>query len=550
MYKNYFQRLTLPSTQVNPKLTSITLIIAYILCLAATYVTMISPGKSYITIWLNDVMGFVDIANRVSLGQLPYKDFTFVYGPLVALIPGLALYLGKNVATIFAINGLIVSAVLLISALLILPRRFTTSAALLVFLFAWLLIVMPIGNSQAFYDISWGTFYNRQGWAALIIVFLFYIEPIDIEKSDKWLDAIALTLLLVFQLGNKLPFAIVAIGFVLINAVISRYNRQVALRSLSIVALVVVAEEVMFGLAIPYLQDILALSKSLNGGRLAIGVFARLLIENAPIILGSLGAIIFARVTGRKSDFDALYAVGVIASVLLLLTTIGAGSERGAFAIFVVMISMGELARRAETAQVPNSYSGSTPVTRNHLASLGCLFIAVTFIATESGNRLLAWQDYSAKVRNQALSPNNPSRFSQILLPNIDKLKGASIGINSYMKTITDGTNLLLTLKQPERTVLTLDMVNPFPFATAMKPPVKGYPLFWFTGAISTDPNRLPAPGDFVGNADYVMVPRLPYDNEQLVNMMKIYGAYLQQNYFLNKKSIYWDLWERKVDGQ
>ena len=84
MSNNYFRNLALLGLQLKPKNTTIVLLIAYAFCLFATYITLIYPGKSYISTWLNDVIGFIDIANRVSLGELPYKDFHFGYGPLVA----------------------------------------------------------------------------------------------------------------------------------------------------------------------------------------------------------------------------------------------------------------------------------------------------------------------------------------------------------------------------------------------------------------------------------------------------------------------------------
>ncbi len=555
MLNNYSRQIKLLSVQVNPKITAAVLLFTYVLCLVATYITLVHPGKSYITTWLNDVMGFIDIANRVSLGELPYKDFHFGYGPLVALIPGVALFWSGNAGTIFAVHGLMVSSVLLFSALILLPRRLTTSAALLVFLFAWLLIAIPMANMQSFKDITWGAFYNRQGWAALIIIFVLYIEPVRTGAWSKWLDAVALALLFLFELGNKLPFAMVALGFILMNSIISRYNRQVSLRSLVIVVLVVIVEEIFLGLGIPYWHSILAVSASLKSGRLGIWDFATILIDNAPIILGSLGAVMAAKAVGRHSVFDWFYAAGVIISVVLLLTTIGAGSGRGGFAIFIVFIIFGELARRAEAEKAKEKEkektfsSQTTTIKGNHIVSLGCLFIAAAFIATESGNRLLAWQDFAVKVRKDAVPSNTPSRLSQILIPDWDKLKHASIGISSYMKTIADGTNLLVALEQPEKTVLTFDMVNPFPYAAGMKPPANGYPLFWLGGAVSSDPDLLPSPKDFVGSVDYVMVPRLPYDQEQFEIRMKLYGEYLKQNYSVQKESASWYLWKRKDVG-
>lgn len=552
MLNNFSRKLALLSLQVKPQITTTILLIAYVLCLGATYITLIYPGKSYISTWLNDVMGFIDIANRVSLGELPYKDFHFGYGPLVALIPGLALFWSGNAGTIFAVNGLIVSSILLFAALILFPRRLTASAALLVFLFAWLLIAIPMGNMQSFKDITWGAFYNRQGWAALIIIFVLYIEPVRTGAWGKWLDAVALAFLFLFELGNKIPFAVVALGFILINSMISRYNRQVSLRSLVIVIFAVIVEEIFLGLAVPYWHSILAVSSSLKGGRLGIWDFATILIDNAPIILGSLGAVMAAKAVGRRSVFDWFYAVGVIISVVLLLTTIGAGSGRGGFAIFIVFIILGELARRAEAEKEKEKTFSlqAIPIWGNHIVSLGCLFIAAAFIATESGNRLLAWQDFAVKVQKDAVSSNTPPRLSQILIPDWDKLKHASIGISTYMETIVDGTNLLITLEQPEQTVLTFDMVNPFPYAAGMKPPVNGYPLFWLGGSISSDPNLLPSPKDFVGNVDYVMVPRLPYDKEQLEIRMKLYGEYLEQHYSLQAETVNWYLWKRKDVGR
>jgi hypothetical protein len=79
-----------------------------------------------------------------------------------------------------------------------------------------------------------------------------------------------------------------------------------------------------------------------------------------------------------------------------------------------------------------------------------------------------------------------------------------------------------------------------------MRPPLHGYPQFWIGGPYTQDPNILPKPDELLGDADYVMVPRLPYTAYQLALMMRLYGDALREKYQLLKTSPHWDLWARK----
>ena len=61
--------------QVSPRTTSFFLAFLYFVCVATTFLLFVAPGESYVQVWLNDVMGLLDIANRSHLGQTLYKDF-------------------------------------------------------------------------------------------------------------------------------------------------------------------------------------------------------------------------------------------------------------------------------------------------------------------------------------------------------------------------------------------------------------------------------------------------------------------------------------------
>jgi hypothetical protein len=90
-------------------------------------------------------------------------------------------------------------------------------------------------------------------------------------------------------------------------------------------------------------------------------------------------------------------------------------------------------------------------------------------------------------------------------------------------------------------------MVNPFPYTAGLRPPLGGHPQCWLGDHYTSDSSILPKPDEILGDADYVMVPMLPYYAEQLEIMMKIYGSTLRTNYRLLKVSPHWELRARKV---
>jgi hypothetical protein len=544
----------------------------YLFSILVSYLTLVAPGRSYVRGWLNDVMWLLDIANRVHLGQVPYKDFHLTYGPAVALIPGLGLDLGLNAGAIFGFNSVVVAALVLLAALVAMPRRLTLPSAVLVFVFVCLLIVVPMGEANNYLTISWGTFYNRHGWAALIVILLFYVEPETIKPHDKWVDAFALASLALLEIYTKFTFGAIALGFVAANTFVSRYNRQMSVRSLFLIIVFAASLEITFRFHMAYWHNIMEFLSWVKGGRIGPRAVASILIANCWIILGSLGAAMATRIAGRRSAFDVLYVFGCILSSMLLRAGIGDNSTIGLVALVAVPICLGELARRAEMqgAATERSPTGRAA----HLVWGACLFLALMFISNEAANRIIAWGGYFAKVRSTDVHPlpGTPLRLSGFVVPEVgendlyDLHKGpeafdpdltryrtllmggaSSLGTIDYMRSIVEGANLLQSVHYKNRSVLTFDMVDPFTFALGMVPTRNGYPLFFVgMGMITSDPSLLPRPAQLVADVDFVMVPLLPYSPDTTKNMMLIYGSYLRQNFKLLKGSPHWELWARE----
>ena len=206
--------------------------------LAITYGVLVYFRRSYITLWPNDVMGLIDIAYRVHVGQVPYKDFHLFYGPLVPVVPAVGLALGLQGGAIFGVNALIAAAaVVLPPAAVLSARRLTLPAAALTFVFLWLLIVVPMAEGHSHDDLTWATFYNRHGWVAFTALLLFYVAPDRPWRFGKWIDAAALAALVLFSLYTKISFGVMSLGFLAASLVVSKYHRDLAALAIALVVL-------------------------------------------------------------------------------------------------------------------------------------------------------------------------------------------------------------------------------------------------------------------------------------------------------------------------
>jgi hypothetical protein len=533
--------------------------------IAVSYLTLVVPGKSFTAIWPVDVFGLLDAAYRCQQGQIPYNDFYFFHGPLVAVIPALGLSFGLEGGVIFGFDSVIVGALVLLAAAVAMSRRLTLAAAVIVFVFVWLLIAVPMAEGHNFRAITWGTFYNRHCWAALIVILLFYVEPECSRARDKWLDVGALSILVLFEIYTKFTFGAIALGFVIANSAVSKYNRQVSIGCLAFMALAVVILEAVFHFHLAYWHDVVEFASKL-GQRTPV---VSLLVSNIPIILACVGALFAIRATGRSSVFDSLFVIGCIVANMLVRASVGDNRSGQLVALVSVFVCLGELARRAETkrlASAPTSFQWE-----HHWVSLGCLFLALIFVSTETGNRILALGDYFVKVVHpdgRVLKidtlPGTPLSLANFLVDQDDEpdlfdlvadntlMRYRNAGPSAvkefltpeeYMRTIIEGSNLLRSVDYRNRTVFTFDIVNPFSYALNMRPSINGYPLFWFS--FYKDATLAPQPQALIGAADFVMVPRLPFSVTQLTAMMNLYGPYLKENYVLSKGSSHWELWTR-----
>ena len=181
----------------------------------------------------------------------------------------------------------------------------------------------------------------------MTIALLFYLEPRTLRRSDLFLDAIILSLLLLYLFYTKITFAAVALAFVAVNSITSKYKMRLSIISLSIFISAVAAISILTEYNAAYLNDIFGTVSQTSAVRNNLRKMIHIIIEHLWIFLLCFTALTMVYLTGRRNFFDLAFVTGCIISCIMILDKSG-GTNRGLPALLAVFLICGELVRRIE----------------------------------------------------------------------------------------------------------------------------------------------------------------------------------------------------------
>jgi hypothetical protein len=535
--------------------------------LAAGYVLVVRPNASYIQIFLDDVIGLTDAAYRTYAGRVPSVDFRSLYGAAAYYPAALGFHLGFAPGAVLAFGQFVVSAFLLLAAALAAARRLSLPPAVFMLMFIALLVLVPHRPGGAPGDLSFAIFYTRLGWAALAIALLFYLEPRRPGPRDLVLDSAILTSLLLYLFYLKITFGALAIAFVIANGVTSRYKRRLALTSVGAFVAIFITIQIFTPYNSAYFDDIFGVAEKTPAMRHSSAEYARLVLDHSWIFVLCLTALATAWMAGRRNIFDLAFAAGAIVGCVAVLEYSG-GIEREMPPLVVVLLVLGELARR------DGAFAAGGSLRRGGVASLAVFGMALAVAAPPMLNATAALYLYSSKLaRAQAAAednlagiyvpppPDRPASESHESMAHDEashdrfaQARPSALQLQSweYLPLILEGIELLESVPHDNHAVVTFEQTNPFGFALGMRPTRYGYPLNFVSSRV-IERSRQPAarndrldPERFFSDADYVMVPEVPFKRIQLEGMLEIHGAYLEKHFYELKRSPHWRLYARR----
>ena len=367
-------------------------------------------------------------------------------------------------------------------------------------------------------------------------------------------------LLLTFLFYNKFTFAAVALAFVVINGMTSGSKFKISAAALAAFATLLLVVEFFTGYNTAYLSDILdvvALHPVSRGG---FRVYIGRIYDHAWLLTACLMALASLAMRGRHRLSDLCFVSGCVISGMMLLDMSG-DQVTGLPGLIVIFLVCGELAYRIENE---NNRDVASPTWSGHGATFSTMGLLLLFVSGPMIAHTLIMPYQYVKTMH-ASSAAIPGQSGFVVRPiqrqDLHNVLGhddaahalfaqfrpkKSLTAEQYMSLIVEGTKLLQRVPHDDHAVVTFAHTNPFSFALNLRPTKYGFPLFWAGASFTLDSH--PSPERFFSDTDYVMVPEVPYDQEQREMLIAVYGTYLEHNFHEIQRSLHWRLWARNTE--
>lgn len=512
------------------------------ICGAAIY-----TGAVPTRIFGHDVFFLLDNGWRVVNGQRPHIDFTSPWGPVSFLVVGTGLLLSQNSVdgigygnAIFAFIAALWGYRLTRGSMGYLPR-------FLICTYLALLVVSPYPLGFGALNSSFAMLYNRYGYAllGLLMVEAFPRARTDRQGGEEVLGGLssgAVAALTLFLKANYFAAALLLIGVSVLSGRHSKWRFIGLLLGFTLVA-VAFLSYLDFDLAA--IQRDFELAAGARSKSFSFSELAWKLGMNAPFLLFIILLCVQGSRAlddlGQKSRSLTIAVLGgcVFAADMLLLCSNQQNRElplTTIFSFFVVTDVVAFYRNLPDVCEKDLRLRGRLTVLAGGVFFLVSLCLQFTGLA------------YGFIQKAQPSNLASVARFTEPRLRSLllyDNEREPSNNGRNYVEYVNSGMHMLLQNSQPNETVLTMDMMNPFPYALGRMAPRGGIAAAAYNYTLS-DTHR-PSDDRYFGDTDIVMVPKHPASPHSLYDgYFRIYQPALNKRFRLAAESDMWLLYKRK----
>jgi hypothetical protein len=484
------------------------------------------PGQTVTTKYLNDLFIFLDGAHRVTLGQVPNRDFHTALGPIVYYAPAVGYWLSGTFGGAMPIGIALVILSLAPAAAHILSSRLRPAIALPLGLYLLLIAAVPINLGEGIGSLSFAMFYNRIGWSLLGFLLIMHLRPAHPHRHQIVLDALAAACLVLLMLYTKISYGAVGLGF-LVLMLLDPQQRRWAAGALGLVLACGLVVEAFWGGTAAHIRDLLLAGRVSGNAKppdQLVMAFLRSLSDYVVFIL--LAAIVLWRSRCIRDFLFFGFCAG--SGYLLILQnfqnwgiiTLAAGAA----------VAVESLARA----------DGAAADRKRHSLTAGaqlllCAFLLPTIVHNAAS---LGLHTALAATRQGQAAPL--AKFENVRLVQLWS-EGDYAIFSRYFASLEDGAQALSSLDREAAQVLVLDFVSPFSAGLGLKTP-QGDSTWHHWGRTINEDHHLPAKQLF-RDVRVVMEPKWPIEHWTANGMRQVYSDYIEEHFELAQETADWKVY-------
>lgn len=483
--------------------------------------------------------------------QVPHVDFHDPLGALNFVLTQLGFHVVGESPLAFLVGEIAVLAFVFATAFAAAVSRLPPVPAAIFILYVSLLVLMPTNVGDLSNVYSFAMSYNRWCWSTLTILCLIVFLPPRAGRLASWVDAPAAGLLIVAMFHLKLTYAAAGMAALLLALVISDHIRA-RWRMWSVVAALVLANAVA-PYNHPYLIDFWEAATSGRVRDSWLGQIRIFFDNKAEYALHGSGILLLCWLALRRAAspqplIAACFILGT-GSFLLSQNAQLAGIPTGIVIAYLVYGAVCGERRHAGRSDAP----GIIPM----LAAI-LMFPALSVGA--AGATLIGY--HVAATRDDGLLVVDSTNLSGLAVPvdeagapdasTLTTLPYQMLGSGrearprydvtqfEYVQTLLEAAAFFADGRLGQPKIQVFDQVNPLPFMLGYPAP-RGASLWPWSDEMPTH-----AAEDLFGDADYVLLPKLPTQRAGLAAALTKYSGYLSQNFPVHRQTPNWTILSRR----
>ncbi len=519
-----------------------------VVCGLSAFIGIPAPLGSF----AHDTFFFLDNAYRVSQGQVPHRDFSSAWGPVIFLIHAAGLILSGMRPTGIGYANALFGAIVGIWTFLLIRARWSSASACALGVYAILLITAPFPLGINPLDFGYAMTYNRYGYALFgILMMECAANAPSVNRSTRRdsIGAISTGAAFALLAFLKVSYAIVAVPFIVVSTIAAsagRVRRFVEVFGGFAMVSVLVLCYLRFSIFDMW-RD-LAMAATARQLSLRLWLPAGVLDLAQTILIVLFAGFGYGVKTGGAHDRATpirrdLFALLTVAAGYLLLFS---NQQKNTFplngyAAVALAARHGSLSS-GKPLKWPGFSQGFPRALLLGICFLPlCLENGISLAGAAVGRLLPTGPD--------VISLASTERGSYLHFRPMTGTRGDETTGMEYVEAVNDGLELIRRHSANRDGVLAFDEFNPFNYLLDLRSPRGGIAAVAYDYVFCDAAH--PTAERFFGDTSYVMVRKYKKDGPnpiELANvsaLMRIYGPSLMSNFSVVEETEHWVLWHR-----